>query len=444
MNKGTAIVGFILSFAAGMMLMWGIEKGGQGGLGSSATARAAAGAWSDEASPVPVSSQDPTWGNRDAPVTIVLFSDFECPFCTRVETTLEQVKQTYGPEKVRIVWKNQPLAFHKNAKPAAEAAHGVFEMAGLDAFWKFHDLAFKNQRQLNTDNYVKWAQEVGVTNIEEFKQGLEQHRWAAKVDKDIALAKQLGVNGTPHSIINGISLSGAQPFDKFKELIDAQLEKAQAAIAAGTKPDQVYVKLSKEQHKAAPEQPKRESPQEDKSVWKVPVGDSPSIGPDTALVTMVVFSDFQCPFCKRVEPTVKQILDTYGDKVKVVFRHKPLPFHGDAPLAAEATVEAFKQKGNDGFWKMHDLIFENQSTPNGLKREALEKYAEQVGLDMTKFKAALDTRAHKAAVEADSKIADAAGISGTPAFVINGYFVSGAQPFSRFKRVIDRALAEAK
>jgi protein-disulfide isomerase len=141
---------------------------------------------------------------------------------------------------------------------------------------------------------------------------------------------------------------------------------------------------------------------------------------------------------------VKQILDTYGDKVKFVWRHKPLPMHSDAPLASEAAVEAQKQKGNEGFWKMHDLLFQNQSTPDGLKRPALEKYAEQMGLDMTKFKASLDGNTHKAQVEADSKVADAAGIGGTPAFVINGYFVSGAQPFQKFKKAIDLAMREAK
>src|SRR5690606_5446926 len=149
MNKGTAIVGFILSFVAGLMLMWGIAKGSQGGLGSAASAKTPAGAWSDEASPVPVSSQDPTCGNRDAPRTPVRFSPFECPFCSRVDGTLNTIKQAYGKDQVRIVWKNQPLDFHRNAKPAAEAAQGVFEMAGVDAFWKFHDLAFQNQRQLN-------------------------------------------------------------------------------------------------------------------------------------------------------------------------------------------------------------------------------------------------------------------------------------------------------
>ena len=85
------------------------------------------------------------WGKRDAPVTIVQYSDFQCPYCSRVEPTMDQVKSTYGPDKVRIVWKNYPLPFHQNAKPAAEAAQGVFALGGNDAFWKWHDTDFKNQ-----------------------------------------------------------------------------------------------------------------------------------------------------------------------------------------------------------------------------------------------------------------------------------------------------------
>ena len=93
---------------------------------------------------------------------------------------------------------------------------------------------------------------------------------------------------------------------------------------------------------------------------------------------------------------------------------------------------------------MHALLFQNQSAPDGLKRASLDKYAEQLGLDAAKFKAALDNNTHKAQVDADSKAGDDAGISGTPAFVINGYFLSGAQPFPKFKKLIDRALNEAK
>jgi protein-disulfide isomerase len=159
---------------------------------------------------------------------------------------------------------------------------------------------------------------------------------------------------------------------------------------------------------------------------------------------MTIFSDFQCPFCKRVEPTLAAIEKEYGDKVKFVWRNMPLPFHADAPLAAEAAMEAFAQKGNAGFWKMHDKLFEAQgSSEDAIKRPGLEKIAQDIGLDMTKFKAALDSSPHKAKIDADNKIGNDAGINGTPAFVINGYYLSGAQPDAAFKKLITRALKEA-
>src|SRR5262249_61355131 len=114
------------------------------------------------------------------------------------------------------------------------------------------DGELQNQEALSTDSYVKWAKEAGVKDEATFKQGLDAHTWADKVDKDLAEGKQIGANGTPHFMINGVALSGAQPFDKFKEIIDAQLAKAQAAIASGTKPDKVYVEMSKQNKAATP------------------------------------------------------------------------------------------------------------------------------------------------------------------------------------------------
>jgi predicted DsbA family dithiol-disulfide isomerase len=137
------------------------------------------------------------------------------------------------------------------------------------------------------------------------------------------------------------------------------------------------------------------------------------------------------------------VLANFGDKVKIVWRHKPLPFHKDAPLAHEATIEAFVQKGNDGFWKFHDKLFAGQKTP-GMKRPQLETYAEELGLDMVKFKKALDDRTHKAAMEADVAASTKGGISGTPAFVINGYFINGAQPYTNFKKMIKLAMRDLK
>ena len=118
---------FFFCFLAGVAVMWGYDQQRmqeRRDHGRQRIVERRAGDWDDSESPVPISSKDPMWGKRDAPVTIVQFSDFQCPYCSRVEPTLDQVKTTYGPDKVRIVWKNNPLPFHPNAKPAAEAAAG--------------------------------------------------------------------------------------------------------------------------------------------------------------------------------------------------------------------------------------------------------------------------------------------------------------------------------
>jgi hypothetical protein len=163
MCTGVAIIGFLLCFLAGGAVMWGYDSHRlkTGGI----TADNAGGGgpqWSDKESPIPVTSDDPVWGNRNAPVTIVEFSDFQCPFCSRVEPTMDQVRSTYGPDKVRVVWKNQPLPFHDKAKPAAEAAQAVFALKGSEAFWKFHKAAFQNQKDLSPESYEKWAVAAGV------------------------------------------------------------------------------------------------------------------------------------------------------------------------------------------------------------------------------------------------------------------------------------------
>ncbi len=140
-------------------------------------------------------------------MTIVEYSDFQCPYCSRVEPTMDQVRTTYGPDKVRVLWKNNPLPMHQNAKPAAEAAAGVFALAGSEAFWKFHDTAFKNQGALSEDSYEKWAKDSGVKDkdLPAYKAGLASHKWADKVDKDLNDGKAAGVTGTPAFFINSSS-----------------------------------------------------------------------------------------------------------------------------------------------------------------------------------------------------------------------------------------------
>ncbi|MFW5739239.1 MAG: DsbA family protein, partial [Myxococcota bacterium] len=442
MNKGTAIVGFILSFIAGMMLMWGINKSGGLGGGEDITAETG-GAWSHAASPISVTPEDPIWGNPNAPVTMVVFSEFECPFCSRVGNSFEQAKKEYGPDKIRIVWKSIPQPFHKNARPASVAAETVRALAGDEAFWKFHDKAFANQKALTRENFEKWAQEAGVKDMQKFKTALDKNTYAAKVDKDLALGKKLGVRGTPHTIINGVTVNGAQPYPKFKEVIDAQLKEAQAMIKAGTKPDQVYVKASQKNWKDKPKarDKKRMDPTEDKTVWKVPVGDSPAKGAKDALVTLVIFSEYQCPFCKRVEPTIDQLLKDYEGKLRVVWKDRPLPFHKRAEPTALFALEARKQKGDKGFWDAHSILFENQPK---FEDENLEEYAKKLGLNWVAVKTAMEKKTHGESIQQDVALADGLKARGTPHMFINGRRLVGAQPIDKFKKLVDEELKKAE
>jgi protein-disulfide isomerase len=148
----------------------------------------------------------------------------------------------------------------------------------------------------------------------------------------------------------------------------------------------------------------------------------------------VAFSDFQCPFCSRAVPTLKAIEDQYKGKIRVAFKNNPLPFHDKAHLAAEAALAANDQ---GKFWEMHDKLFANQTA---LDRPNLEQYAQELGLNMAKFKAALDSGKFKERVDRETKEGGSVGVTGTPTFFINGHILVGAQPVDAFKTAIDAEL----
>lgn len=174
-----------------------------------------------------------------------------------------------------------------------------------------------------------------------------------------------------------------------------------------------------------------------KAAIQVPLNNAPTKGSENAPVTIVEFSDFQCPFCSRVVPTLKQIEQEYGDKVRVAFRQNPLPFHKDAMPAAKAALAAHEQ---GKFWEMHDALFANQKD---LSEDNIRKLAKEVGLNMSKFEASWKSDKFNAQIEEDIKFAQQNGASGTPSFFINGVSLKGAQPYPKFKELIDKLL-EAK
>jgi len=163
--------------------------------------------------------------------------------------------------------------------------------------------------------------------------------------------------------------------------------------------------------------------------------EGPARGPKDAPVTIVEFSDFECPYCGAAHDTVEQVMNTYAGKVRLVYRQFPLSFHPHAAKAAEASLCAADQ---GKFWEYHDVLFKDQKK---LEPTDLKAHASEVGMDAQKFGQCLDSGEKKKAVDADQAAGLQAGVGGTPAFFINGIFLNGAQPLDEFKKVIDGELA---
>ncbi len=381
---------------------------------------------------IEIPADSPAKGPKTAKVTIVEWSDFQCPFCSKAIPTLKQIDQTY-PKDVRVVFRHQPLPFHNNAKLAAEASMAAHEQG---KFWPYHDKLFANQQALDRASLEKYASEVGL-KVDKFKAALDSGKFRSKVEADSSAGTSVGANGTPTFFINGRQLVGAQPFPSFKTVIDEEVVKANKLIASGVKPDKVYEKLMAEASAAPPPSPSRPSgPPAPLPVQNVAVGSAPVKGSPNAPVTIVEFSGFQGPFCSRAVPTLKQIETEYPGKVRVAFKNQPLPFHQHARLAAEAAMAANEQ---GKFWEYHDKLFANQQA---LDRSSLERYAQEVGLEMGRFRAALDSNKFDAQISADSAEGTRLGASGTPTFFINGRQLVGAQPFASFKQIIDEELVK--
>jgi len=161
---------------------------------------------------------------------------------------------------------------------------------------------------------------------------------------------------------------------------------------------------------------------------------APTRGNPEAPVTIVEFSDFQCPFCARAQSVLKQVIDTYPKDVRLVFKHRPLEGHQYAELAAKASIAAEKQ---GKFWEMHDILFANQTA---LEEKNILNYAKEIGLDMNKFREDLKSSKVQEVLDSDKRIAERLGIGGTPTFFINGKQIFGAKPYEEFKAIIEEEL----
>ena len=172
-------------------------------------------------------------------------------------------------------------------------------------------------------------------------------------------------------------------------------------------------------------------------VHEIPIGDSPVKGNMKAPVTIFEFSDFQCPYCSRLQPTLREVLDAYPGKVKLVFKNFPLAFHKQAMNAAHAALAAGEQ---GKYWEMHDRIFENF---NKLTEGSFAQFARDLGLDTNKFAADYSSNKYDAQIREDKRLAAKVGVRGTPTLFINGRLQRG-RSLDDFKMTIDGLLKELR
>ena len=398
-----------------------IEKGATAPVRIAAPAPAAApAAPSAQAAKVTVRPDDVVHGPAVAPVTIVLFSDFQCPFCGRVEPTLKQIDQAY-PGKVRFAWKHQPLPFHPNAMPAAKAAEAA---RAQGKFWEMHDKLMANQQALSDTAYSQYAKELRL-DAARFQRDVAGDAGGKRIAEDQKLAAEVGATGTPTLFVNCRKVVGAQPFEAFKAVIEEELKKAD-----GKTVDAGFYDRTCAANVAAGPAVVAAAPR-DVAIRK----DDPARGGSRAAVTVVEFSDFQCPFCSRAVQPVKELESAFGSDVRVVWKHLPLSFHPNAMPAAIA-AEAARQQGK--FWEMHDKLFANQQA---LSEAAYVQYAKELKLDLARFQATLKDPATRKRVDEDAAAAGAAGVTGTPTFVVNGEVVVGS---NALRPAVERQLEKAR
>ena len=410
----------------------------------------------------------PRKGSSDALVAIVEFANLESPDSAKAARTVDEVLARFG-EDVALYYvhaEGEPAAV-RPGQPAPQrlwrqAAQASLAAAAHDKFWPFVERAYAANGKFTVQELEQYAQQVGI-DINAFRSQQNSREVLEQVDAGQALAVELGIRGPlPVFWVNGTLVQAAEVDARLGQVVEQELAKTRQALLAPRSrcemlARQVVTRQGGGRGAAAGAPGARTGaagrPQEDpNAVYKVPVGDSPKLGAAEPLVTLFLFTDFQCPHCARVAATLDELVKAYPNDLRLVFKNNVLPGHDKAQLAHEAVMAAAQQ---NKFWELHNALFaamrtyydtpnRDPNTPHPLDRAQIDAAAQQLGLNMEAFKKAMDEHTAAGAVQADVELARRFAISGTPTFVMNGKKFSGNLSLDQFRARVDQALAEAK
>lgn len=352
------------------------------------------------------SSPKPVVPAAAGPVNMVVFSDFECPYSAQLFFTLQRLQARY-PKQLHIIYKQSPLPIHPDAPLAHRAALAAQMQGRYDAM---AELLYANQKPHDVASLTAYARQLHL-DVPRFQRDLNSNAVTTKLNDDMQESLGFGVDLTPTLFVNGKILQGIQTEPDLAALIDKAAAKSAADDADATPLEaQTLDPALLAQIEAAP----------------MAVRGSPN-----APLTVVEFTDFQCPYCRAAVDPMEQFVASRGSDIRWIVRAFPLDFHLDSELATEAALAAGEQ---GKFWEMHDILFSHQSA---LKATDLHNYAEQLHLDMHAFDEALSSHRFAGQIAADRALGTKAGVSGTPTFFVDGHPVTGALSLPQLNQLAD-------
>ena len=327
------------------------------------------------------------------PVEVVVFSDFQCPFCAQIAPAIRRLEsETIDGTSIRVQFRNFPLFIHPDARLAHQAAMAA---AAQGQFWPMHDLLFAHRDAVKRHDLIGYAKTLGL-DIARFETDLDSDRIGQQIEADIAEGNRSGVDATPSYTINGRHFSGTRTFEQLKELIVKEQFRA-VAMAEVT-------------------------------------DDAVSKGPSTAPLTLDLYMDLQSPVSRSTLDVVEQVAARYPS-IRIRFRNFPLAFHPQAPLAHEAAMAAARY---GRFWEFARYALDHQRS---LSEQELIRYAGTVGLDQAAFAESLRQRRYAARVEADVEAGLVRGLRGSPVIVIGDTRIDGVPSLQQLARLVELALA---
>lgn len=350
---------------------------------------------------VPIRTSNPT-----EPVSMVVFSDFECPYSAKLYPEIQKLQSRF-PGQIHIAYKQLPLPIHPDSPLAHRAALAAGRQGKFDAM---AELLYSNQKPQDLAALVSFARQLHL-DVPRFRRDMESASVTQQLEADVDEARALAIEQTPTVFINGKTLVGYQSEQTLENVVVKGLATAAQAPAL-PEPDN-----------SAPLSPDLRA--------VIETNAAATQGPADAPLTIVEFTDFQCPFCRAAVSPMEQLMNSRGKQVRWVVHTFPLDFHPDSELASEAALAAGEQ---GKFWQMQDLLFANQSA---LKLENLRNYAEQLHLNMQQFNEALATRRFAGRIAADRALGTRAGVSGTPTFVVYGQLMTGARSLAELTQLAD-------